>query len=70
LAAAGVPADKDTLAGLAGEARAYQTKVAAEGSLRAELQSLGRPVVELPVFPEGVTAATLESLGDLLLTSA
>jgi anion-transporting ArsA/GET3 family ATPase len=70
LAAAGLPTDKDLLAGLVGEARAYQTKVAAESSLRAELQGLGRPIVELPVIPEGVTAATLESLGDLLLTSA
>src|SRR6185369_15484981 len=49
LAAAGLPADKELLGGLAGEARAYQTKVAAESSLRAELLGLGRPVVELPV---------------------
>jgi len=44
--------------------------VAAEASLRAELQGLGRPVVELPVVPDGVTADSLESLGDLLLASA
>ncbi|GAA3274793.1 AAA family ATPase [Dactylosporangium vinaceum] len=70
LAAAGLPADREALGGLVGEARAYQTKVAAESSLRTELLGLGRPVVELPVVPEGVTAATLESLGDLLLTTA
>ncbi|MER7004662.1 ArsA-related P-loop ATPase [Dactylosporangium sp. NPDC000555] len=70
LAAAGVTADKDLLGGLVGEARAYQTRVAAEASLRAELQGLGRPLVELPVVPEGVTVDVLESLGDLLLTSA
>ncbi|WP_433612942.1 ArsA-related P-loop ATPase [Dactylosporangium sp. CA-139114] len=70
LAAAGVTADKELLGGLAGEARAYQAKVTAESSLRAELLGLGRPVVELPMMPEGVTVATLESLGDLLLTSA
>jgi anion-transporting ArsA/GET3 family ATPase len=70
LAAAGLPADKELLGGLIGEGRAYQTRVAAEARLRAELRGLGRPVVELPVLPEGVTAAALESLGDLLLTSA
>jgi anion-transporting ArsA/GET3 family ATPase len=70
LTAAGLPADKEVLAGLVGEGRAYQTRVAAEASLRAELQGLGPPVVELPVLPEGVTVPSLESLGDLLLTSA
>lgn len=70
LTAAGLTADKETLAGLAGEAKAYQTRVAAEASLRADLQGLGRPVVELPVLPGGITPEALESLGDLLLTSA
>ncbi|MEV0130740.1 ArsA-related P-loop ATPase [Dactylosporangium sp. NPDC050688] len=70
LTAAGLSADKETLAGLAGEAKAYQTRVAAEASLRADLQGLGRPLVELPVLPGGVTTQALESLGDLLLTSA
>jgi anion-transporting ArsA/GET3 family ATPase len=70
LTAAGLPADKEILTGLVGEARAYQTRVAAEASLRADLQGLGRPVVELPVLPGGITAQSLESLGDLLLTSA
>jgi anion-transporting ArsA/GET3 family ATPase len=70
LTAAGLTPDKETLAGLAGEAKAYQTRVAAEASLRADLQGLGRPVVELPVLPGGVTTQSLESLGDLLLTSA
>jgi anion-transporting ArsA/GET3 family ATPase len=70
LAAAGLPTDKELLGGLIGEGRAYQTRVAAEASLRAELQGLGRPVVELPVVPEGVTVDALESLGDLLLTTA
>jgi anion-transporting ArsA/GET3 family ATPase len=70
LTAAGLATDKETLAGLAGEAKAYQTRVAAEASLRADLHGLGRPVVELPVLPGGVTPQALESLGDLLLTSA
>ena len=70
LTAAGVSVDKETLTGLVGEAKAYQTRVAAEASLRAELHGLGRPVVELPILPEGVTPASLASLGDLLLTSA
>jgi anion-transporting ArsA/GET3 family ATPase len=70
LTAAGLSPDKELLAGLVGEGKAYQTRVAAEASLRTELLGLGRPVVELPVFPEGVTTQTLESLGDLLLTSA
>jgi anion-transporting ArsA/GET3 family ATPase len=70
LTAAGMSPDKETLAGLVAESRAYQTRVAAEASLRADLQGLGRPVVELPAVPGGITPQVLESLGDLLLTSA
>ncbi|GAA2604520.1 ArsA family ATPase [Dactylosporangium fulvum] len=69
LTAAGLSPDKETLAGLVGEAKAYQTRIAAEASLRAELQHLGRPLVELPLLPE-VTPEALDHLGDLLLTGA
>jgi anion-transporting ArsA/GET3 family ATPase len=67
LTVAGLSLDRDTLSGLVAEAKAHQTRVAAEASLRAELSSLGRPVVELPALPGGVTPAALEELTDLLM---
>jgi anion-transporting ArsA/GET3 family ATPase len=70
LAAAGVAADRETLAGLVTEAKAHQTRVAVETSLRAELVGLGRPVVELPALPGGVTREGLDQLTDLLLPAA
>jgi anion-transporting ArsA/GET3 family ATPase len=70
LAAAGVSTDRDTLAGLVGEAKAHQTRVAVEASLRAELEGLGRPIVELPLLPGGVNPAGLDELADLLLAAA
>src|SRR5690349_815370 len=50
LVAAGLPADRDTVAGLVAEAKAHQTRVGVEASLRAELTALGRPVIELPAL--------------------
>jgi anion-transporting ArsA/GET3 family ATPase len=70
LAAAGVAADRETLAGLVTEAKAHQTRVAVETSLRAELVGLGRPVVELPALAGGVTREGLDQLTDLLLPAA
>jgi anion-transporting ArsA/GET3 family ATPase len=67
LVAAGLPTDRDTLAGLVTEAKAHQTRVALETSLRAELIGLGRPVVELPALPRGVDREGLDMLADLLL---
>jgi anion-transporting ArsA/GET3 family ATPase len=62
LAEVGLPADKNTVAGLVGEARAYQTRVGVEAALRAELTTLERPIVELPALVGGVTR---EGLGTL-----
>jgi anion-transporting ArsA/GET3 family ATPase len=70
LAAAGISTDRDTLAGLVSEARAHQTRVAVEASLRAELIALERPIIELPALPGGITPESLDELADLLITPA
>jgi anion-transporting ArsA/GET3 family ATPase len=62
LAAAGLAADRDTVAGLQAEAKAQLTRHALEESLRADLAEVGRPMVELPLLPDGVTRAGLETL--------
>jgi anion-transporting ArsA/GET3 family ATPase len=67
LVAAGLAADKDTVAGLVAEAKAHQTRVGVEASLRAELTALGRPVIELPALPGGVSREGLEELADILV---
>jgi anion-transporting ArsA/GET3 family ATPase len=53
LAAAGLPADRDTVAGLRAEANAHLTRLAIENGLRADLAGVGRPMVELPWLAEG-----------------
>jgi anion-transporting ArsA/GET3 family ATPase len=70
LGAAGIDPDRDTLAGLVEEARAHQTRVHVEVGLREELAALGRPVVELPVLPDGVTREGLDRLAAHLLAAA
>jgi len=65
----GLPVDRDTLAGLTTEARAYQTRVTLEASLREELVGLGRPMVELPLLPDGVTREGLDRLAEVLLAA-
>jgi anion-transporting ArsA/GET3 family ATPase len=67
LAAAGLSADRETLAGLVTEAKAHQTRVSVEASLRTELSGLDRPVIELPALPGGITCDGLEELADLLM---
>jgi anion-transporting ArsA/GET3 family ATPase len=62
LAAVGLPADKDTVAGLVVEAKAYQIRIGVEAALRTELTTFGRPIVELPALVDGVTR---EGLGTL-----
>jgi anion-transporting ArsA/GET3 family ATPase len=68
LVTAGLPTDRDTVAGLVTEARAHQTRVAVEASLRDELTGLGHRVVELPALPGGVTRDGLDELAALLVS--
>jgi anion-transporting ArsA/GET3 family ATPase len=68
LAAAGLPTERGVVAGLHAEAKAHQTRRAIEESLRLELAELGRPMVELPLLPEGVDRASLGKLTACLLT--
>src|SRR3954463_13948206 len=62
LAEAALPTDPATVAGLAGEAKAYLTRHELEESLRAELADVGRPTIELPQLPGGVDRAALDRL--------
>jgi anion-transporting ArsA/GET3 family ATPase len=67
LVAAGLPTDRETLSGLVTEAKAHQTRVAVEATLRAELTGTGRPIVELPALPGGVTRAGLDDFAGRLV---
>jgi anion-transporting ArsA/GET3 family ATPase len=67
LVAAGLPADRDTVAGLYAEARAYLTRHGLEEALRNDLVALERPLVELPYLPGGVDRAGLDRLAEALL---
>jgi anion-transporting ArsA/GET3 family ATPase len=67
LAEAGLPADRDTVAGLVTEAKAYQTRLGVEAALRDDLAALARPVVELPALTDGVTREGLDTLARALL---
>jgi len=66
LAAAGLPTDRATTAGLHTEVRNHLTRRALEDSLRADLVELGRPLVELPLLAEGVDRAGLDVLAERL----
>ena len=66
LAAAGLATDRETVAGLHTEARAYLTRRAVEDGLRADLLALDRPLVELPYLPGGVDRASLDELAAAL----
>ena len=68
LVAAGLTADPATVTALQDEAKAHLTRRALEDSLRTELAELGRPMVELPLLPQGVDRAGLDELADRLLT--
>jgi len=71
LAAAGLPADRDTVAGLRAEADAHLTRLAIEDGLRADLAGVGRPMVELPWLAEGAEwAGQGEPAGLLTLAEA
>jgi anion-transporting ArsA/GET3 family ATPase len=66
LAAAGLPADAATIAGLQAEAKAHLTRRELEESLRSDLAEAGRPLVELPFLDAGVDRAGLEELAGIL----
>src|SRR5581483_7306420 len=68
LVAAGLPADRDTVAGLYAEAQAYLTRRELEESMRADLAALDRPLVELPYLTGGVDRAGLDRLGEVLVS--
>ncbi|MEV4198049.1 ArsA-related P-loop ATPase [Micromonospora globbae] len=66
LVAAGLPADRDTVAGLHDEARDQVIRRELEDSLRADLVELGLPLTELPLLPDGVDRDGLDVLADAL----
>jgi anion-transporting ArsA/GET3 family ATPase len=66
LTAADLPADRETVAGLVAEGKAYQTRLEVESELRAGLDALARPVIELPAQAGGVTRDGLDRLAALL----
>ncbi|BBH65144.1 ATPase [Actinoplanes sp. OR16] len=69
LVAAGLPASAATVSQLTAEAQAHLTRRELEESLRVELAELGRPMVELPLLPDGVDLAGLQDLAGRLLRS-
>jgi anion-transporting ArsA/GET3 family ATPase len=70
LTRAGLPTDRETLAGLVAEAKAYQTRLGVEAALREDLAALGRPIVELPALIDGVTREGLDRLAHALLDAS
>jgi hypothetical protein len=69
LTEAGLPTDRNTVAGLVAEAKAYKTRLGVEATLRHDLTALGRPVVELPALAGGVTREGLDTLAAGLLAA-
>ncbi|MFC7530368.1 ArsA-related P-loop ATPase [Actinoplanes sp. GCM10030250] len=67
LTAAGVTTAQATVSQLAGEAQAHLTRRELEESLRLELAELKRPMIELPLLPDGVDMAGLEQFAARLL---
>ena len=66
LQAVGLPADRETVAGLTAEGKAHQTRLEVEAELRDALDALDRPIIELPALAGGVTRDGLDRLADLL----
>ncbi|MEV4664297.1 ArsA-related P-loop ATPase [Micromonospora echinofusca] len=67
LRAAGLPTDRETVAGLAAEARDQAVRRELEETLRADLVELGLPMTELPLLPGGVDRAGLDRLAAALV---
>ncbi|WBB78817.1 ATPase [Micromonospora sp. WMMD882] len=67
LLAAGLPADRATVAGLHAEAVDQVVRRELEETLRAELVELGSPLTELPLLPAGVDRAGLDVLAGALV---
>nr|WP_230414937.1 ArsA-related P-loop ATPase [Micromonospora tarapacensis] len=67
LRAAGLPVDQRVVTGLHEEARDLVIRRELEDSLRADLVELGRPLVELPLLPDGVDRAGLDVLARALV---
>ncbi|MGA5303263.1 ArsA-related P-loop ATPase [Nucisporomicrobium flavum] len=68
LAAAGLPTDPATVAGLQAEAKAHLTRRELEESLRADLAETDHPMVELPMLEEGVDLDGLHRLAAVLMS--
>lgn len=66
LSAVGLPVDRRTVTALLDESRDHLARRALEEELRGELETLGRPVVELPLLPDGVDLAGVQHLAGLL----
>ncbi|MFI6784024.1 ArsA-related P-loop ATPase [Micromonospora sp. NPDC050276] len=67
LVAAGLPADRDIVAGLHDEARDQFIRRELEDSLRADLVELALPMIELPLLPDGVDRPGLATLAQALV---
>jgi anion-transporting ArsA/GET3 family ATPase len=70
LVAAGLPAGRDVVTGLIDEARSHLVRGGVEDELRSELAAIGRPIVELPALPNGMSLDGLYELAGLLLGGA
>jgi anion-transporting ArsA/GET3 family ATPase len=70
LVSAGLPAEREVVAALVDEARAYLARQSLEEELRTELRALGRPLVELPLLTDGVHLAGLYELAGVLVEAA
>jgi hypothetical protein len=66
LRAAGIDADKRTVAGLAAEVRGHARRLEAEQESREELAGTGLPMLTFPRFAEGVQLGEVYQLADLL----
>jgi anion-transporting ArsA/GET3 family ATPase len=67
LTAAGLTTDRATVTGLRTEAKAYLARREVETELRDDLETLGYPLVELPLLPGGVDRDGLAALAGILV---